>query len=165
MAAYPGLRREFLTHKDFVCVRRDSGTYSRRSRPTQGLGQFSGPRYRRSTRTVRDGFGQASSINQTQRSVAASERATCNFGHATKESPMNSTQRNVLAFSRVLVAMIFLLNGLGIISQAVAAKELVEHGAPASLVPFLILAARTLEIVAGLGLIFGIYPRLAALGF
>ena len=50
---------------------------------------------------------------------------------------MKSTQRYVLASSRVLVAMIFLLNGVGIISQAVAAKELIEHGAPASLVPFL----------------------------
>ena len=79
-----------------------------------------------------------------------------------KEPPMNSTQRYVLVVSRVLVAMIFLLNGLGIISQALAAKELIEHGAPASLVPFLMLGARTLEIVAGVGLIFGIYPRLAA---
>jgi putative oxidoreductase len=102
MAAYPGLRREFLTRKDLH---------------------------------------------------SATKR---------KERSMNSTQRYVLAVSRVLVAMIFLLNGLGIISQALAAKELLEHGAPASLVPFLMLGARTLEIVAGVGLIFGIYPRLAA---
>jgi hypothetical protein len=27
MAVYPGLRREFLTRKDSVCLRRDSGTY------------------------------------------------------------------------------------------------------------------------------------------
>jgi putative oxidoreductase len=67
-----------------------------------------------------------------------------------------------LAISRVLVAMIFLLNGLAIISQALAAKELTEHGAPASLAPFLMLSARDLEVVAGLGLAFGIYPRLAA---
>jgi putative oxidoreductase len=75
---------------------------------------------------------------------------------------MNSFQRNVLALSRVLIATVFLLNGLGIISQALAAKELIEHGAPAGLVPFLMLGARTLEIVAGLSLAFGIYPRLAA---
>ena len=36
---------------------------------------------------------------------------------------MNSTQRDVLAFSRVPVATIFVLNGIGIISRAVAAKE------------------------------------------
>jgi putative oxidoreductase len=41
-------------------------------------------------------------------------------------------------------------------------KELIEHGAPASLVPFLMLSARTIEIVAGLSLALGIYPRLAA---
>jgi putative oxidoreductase len=76
---------------------------------------------------------------------------------------MNSLQRYVLVLSRVLVAIIFLLNGLGIISQAAAAKALVDHGAPASLVPFLMLGARTLEVVAGFCLAFGIYPRLAAL--
>jgi putative oxidoreductase len=75
---------------------------------------------------------------------------------------MKSSQRYVLAFSRVLVATIFLLNGLGIVSQAAAARELTEHGAPASLVPLLMLGARSLQAVAGLGLAFGIYPRLAA---
>ncbi len=75
---------------------------------------------------------------------------------------MNSFQRYVLVLSRVLIAVIFLLNGFGIISQALAAKALIEHAAPASLVPFLILGARTLEVVAGLGLAFGIYPRLAS---
>jgi hypothetical protein len=44
-------------------------------------------------------------------------------GCATQESAMNSTQRDVLAFSRVPVATIFVLNGIGIISRAVAAKE------------------------------------------
>jgi len=75
---------------------------------------------------------------------------------------MNSLQRYVLALSRVLVAIIFLLNGFGIISQAAAAKELVNRGAPAGVVPFLMLCARSLEVVAGFGLAFGIYPRLAA---
>jgi putative oxidoreductase len=75
---------------------------------------------------------------------------------------MNSFQRYALTLSRVLIAIVFLLNGLGIISQAIAAKELIEHGAPAGLVPLLMLCARTLEVVAGLSLAFGIYPRLAA---
>jgi putative oxidoreductase len=75
---------------------------------------------------------------------------------------MDSLQRYVLAVSRVLVAIIFLLNGLGIISQAKAAKELIEQGAPGSLVPFFMLSARTIEVMAGLRLAFGIYPRLAA---
>jgi putative oxidoreductase len=76
---------------------------------------------------------------------------------------MNSLQRSVLVLSRVLVAIIFLLNGLGIVSQAGAAKELLEHGASASLVLFLMMGARTLEVLAGFCLSFGIYPRLAAL--
>jgi putative oxidoreductase len=75
---------------------------------------------------------------------------------------MNSLQPYVLALSRVLTAMIFLLNGLGIISQAGAAKELVEHGAPTSLVPFLMISTRTLEVVGGFAFALGIYPRLAA---
>jgi uncharacterized membrane protein YphA (DoxX/SURF4 family) len=60
------------------------------------------------------------------------------------------------------MSIVFLLNGLGIINQAVAAKELLEHGAPASLVPFLMLSARTIQIVAGSSLALGIYPRVAA---
>ena len=60
------------------------------------------------------------------------------------------------------MAIVFLLNGLGIINQSVAAKELIEHGAPAGVVPLLMLVARTIEIVAGFSLALGIYPRLAA---
>jgi putative oxidoreductase len=75
---------------------------------------------------------------------------------------MSSLQRHVLVLSRALMSIVFLLNGLGIINQAVAAKELIEHGAPASLVPLLMLSARTMEIVAGFCLAFGIYPRVAA---
>ena len=58
---------------------------------------------------------------------------------------MNLLQRYVLALSQILIAIIFLLNGLGIINQAVAAKMLIEHDAPASLAPFLMLSARTIE--------------------
>ena len=75
---------------------------------------------------------------------------------------MTSRQRYVLTVSRALVAIIFLLNGLGIISQAQAAKELIGHGAPPSMVPVLMFCARGLEIVAGFGLALGIYPRLSA---
>jgi putative oxidoreductase len=98
----------------------------------------------------------------SQGSAASFEWAICNFCLALLESPMNSLQQYVLALSRILVAMIFLLNGLGIISQAGAAKELIDHGAPASLVAFLMIGARTLEAVAGFSLALGIYPRLAA---
>jgi putative oxidoreductase len=75
---------------------------------------------------------------------------------------VNSLQRYALAASRVLVALVFLANGFGIIPQAQAAKELAEAGAPAALVPFLMLVARTIEIVGGFGLMLGIYPRIAS---
>jgi uncharacterized membrane protein YphA (DoxX/SURF4 family) len=76
---------------------------------------------------------------------------------------MNSLQRYVLAVSRAVVSIIFLLNGLGIVSQALAVKDLLNYGTPARLVPFLMLSARTLEVVAGFCLAFGIYPQVAAL--
>ncbi len=75
---------------------------------------------------------------------------------------MNSIQRYVLIISRVLASIIFLLNGLGIIDQTFGAKELVEHGAPVTLAPFLMLGARAIEVVAGFSLAFGVYPRLAS---
>ena len=76
---------------------------------------------------------------------------------------MNSLQRCGLAAARMLVAVLFLANGFGIIPQTQPAKELAEHGAPAALVPLFMLAARTIEIVGGFGLILGIYPQIAAI--
>jgi putative oxidoreductase len=76
---------------------------------------------------------------------------------------MNSLQRNSFAVARVLVALVFLANGFGIIPQGFPAMELAEHGTPAALVPLLMLAARTIEIVGGFGLILGIYPRISAI--
>ena len=75
---------------------------------------------------------------------------------------MTLLQRNSLAAARVLVAIVFLACGFGIIPQGLAAKDLAEHGAPTALVPLLMLAARTIEIVGGIGLMLGIYPQIAA---
>jgi putative oxidoreductase len=47
--------------------------------------------------------------------------------------------------------------------QTVPAKELAEHGTSEALVPLLMMAGRTIEIVGGFGLILGIYPRIAAI--
>jgi uncharacterized membrane protein YphA (DoxX/SURF4 family) len=52
-------------------------------------------------------------------------------------------------------------NGLGIIDQTIPAKEI--RGAPAAIVPLAMLVGRLVEIVAGLGLAFGIFPRWCAL--
>jgi putative oxidoreductase len=76
---------------------------------------------------------------------------------------MNSLQRYALIAARILLALVFLANGFGIIPQAQPAKELVEHGAPAAMVPLFMLAARTIEIVGGFGLMLGIYRRIAAI--
>jgi len=65
--------------------------------------------------------------------------------------------------ARVLVAMVFLLNATGVIDQTIPAKEMVERGVPAAIVPTFMLAGRALELVAGAALILGILPRVAAL--
>jgi len=76
---------------------------------------------------------------------------------------MNSSERYAMIAARVLIATMFLLNGFNIIGQSLAAHELALYGAPASLIPVLILAARTLQLIAGGCLILGIYPRISAL--
>jgi putative oxidoreductase len=57
----------------------------------------------------------------------------------------------------------FLLNGLNLISQSLAIHEMVVHGVPANLAPLMVLGGQALQLVASIGLIFGIYPRIAAL--
>ena len=49
--------------------------------------------------------------------------------------------------------------------QTRAAHELAAHGAPAALVPTLIVAGRTLQLVAGIALVMGWQERIAALLF
>ena len=61
------------------------------------------------------------------------------------------------------MSMVFLLNGFGIINQAIPAKEMIERGVPPAIVPMAMLAARLLEVVAGFGLAIGIFPRWCAL--
>ena len=60
------------------------------------------------------------------------------------------------------MAVIFVLNGLGIVDQSMAARELGATGLPAGLVPLIMIGARTLEVVAGAALALGIYPQWAA---
>jgi len=69
----------------------------------------------------------------------------------------------VLIGARILIAVVFLLNGFGIINKAIPAKEMMERGVPPAVVPFAMFAGRFLEIAAGLGLMLGIFPRWSAL--
>ena len=48
-----------------------------------------------------------------------------------------------LIIARVCVAVIFLLNGAGIISQKLPARELAERHVPDRLIPLFMFAART----------------------
>jgi uncharacterized membrane protein YphA (DoxX/SURF4 family) len=72
-----------------------------------------------------------------------------------------SSAIRVVRFSRFHVNRVS-AEWFGIINRAVAAEELIEHGAPASVAPLLMVIARTIEIFAGFSLAFGVYPRLAA---
>jgi uncharacterized membrane protein YphA (DoxX/SURF4 family) len=55
---------------------------------------------------------------------------------------------SLLISARVLLAVVFLLNGFGVINQAIPAKEMMERGVPAAIVPFAMFAGRFLEIVS-----------------
>ncbi|HVI04842.1 MAG TPA: DoxX family protein, partial [Sphingomicrobium sp.] len=68
-----------------------------------------------------------------------------------------------LLTARILIAVVFLLNGCGIIDQYLPARELAERGIPASLVPIIMLSGRALELIAGFTLALGILPRLSAI--
>ena len=65
--------------------------------------------------------------------------------------------------SRFCLALIFLLNGFGVIDQTRATQELAAHGAPARLLPMLVVGGRIVQVIAGTALLFGVKERLAAL--
>jgi putative oxidoreductase len=67
-----------------------------------------------------------------------------------------------LIAARVLVSMVFFLNGLNIVGQSLAPHEMAAHGVPVSLISTLIMGARSLQLVAGTGLVLGIYPRVSS---
>ena len=76
---------------------------------------------------------------------------------------MERFSRYGILLARVMISMVFLLNALAVIDQNIPAREMIERGAPSALVPVMMLAGRCVELVAGVALILGIFPRLAAL--
>src|SRR5580700_452242 len=76
---------------------------------------------------------------------------------------MDRISHGGIVAARILVAVVFVLNGFGIVDQTIPAKELMERGAPVTLVPAIMLAGRVLELAAGFGLALGVFPRLMAL--
>jgi putative oxidoreductase len=81
----------------------------------------------------------------------------------TKRGTMTTVRKYSLVTARILAALIFLMNGMNIISQQLAAHEMAVHGVPSSLIPIAIWSARILQIAAGTALVLGIYPCIAAL--
>ena len=63
---------------------------------------------------------------------------------------MDRLTHYALVVARVLISVVFILNSVGIIDQTIPAKELVERGAPVSMVPWMMLAGRTLELLPDL---------------
>jgi putative oxidoreductase len=76
---------------------------------------------------------------------------------------MNRFSRVAQVTARLLMCAVFLLNGLGVIDQSVPAKELILSGAPPNSVPVMMAFARVVELLGGLAMLLGIYPRVAAL--
>ena len=76
---------------------------------------------------------------------------------------MERLSRYGILISRIMISMVFLLNALGVIDQTEAARELAARGAPSNLVPFLMVVGRSVELIGGLALAFGIFQRVAAL--
>src|ERR1700729_1754868 len=72
-------------------------------------------------------------------------------------------ERYSLVAARILISIIFLLNGLNIIGQTLAEHEMAAQGVPVSLVPVLIMGARALQLIVGTALVLGIYPRVSAI--
>jgi putative oxidoreductase len=76
---------------------------------------------------------------------------------------MTQTAKNAIIAARILIALVFLINGLGIVDQSEALRELIQRGCPETIAPVLLIFGRSIEVVAGFALASGVYPRLAAL--
>ena len=76
---------------------------------------------------------------------------------------MNRLLTASLITARVLLALVFLLNGLGVVDQSEALRELIGRGAATSIAPTLLWIARAVEVIAGTALALGVFPQLAAL--
>ena len=76
---------------------------------------------------------------------------------------MNRFKSFVIVSARILIAVLFLINGFGIIDQSFPVHEMIARGVPANLAPALNMIGRIVEIFAGVGLVFGLYTELCAL--
>jgi len=75
---------------------------------------------------------------------------------------MTSFSKYSIVAARVLMSLVFLVNGLAIVDQSMAVRELVEKGASPGIASVLVLFGRGLEVVGGLSLALGILPKYSA---
>jgi putative oxidoreductase len=68
-----------------------------------------------------------------------------------------------IRIARVLIAIVFLLNPVGIIDQLRPVQEMIARGIPVTVAPLAAWSGRIVEFVGGVALIFGLGQRLAAL--
>ena len=76
---------------------------------------------------------------------------------------MKSLSENAVRLARVLIAIVFVLNAIDVIDQTILATEMIARGVPAEIVPWFMVAGRVLGFIAGVALVFGAFPRAAAL--
>jgi hypothetical protein len=60
---------------------------------------------------------------------------------------MKSLSENAIRLARVLIAIVFVLNAIGVIDQTIPAKEMMERGVPAAIVPWLMFAGGCLSLL------------------
>jgi putative oxidoreductase len=77
---------------------------------------------------------------------------------------MTQSSKTAIIAARILVAIVFLVNGLGIVDQSEALRELIQRGCPEAIAPGLLIFGRSIEVIAGFAMALGIYPRIAAVG-
>jgi putative oxidoreductase len=75
---------------------------------------------------------------------------------------MTQTSKAAIIAARILVALVFLINGLGIIDQSEALRELIQRGCSEAIAPGLLIFGRSIEVIAGIAFALGKYPRIAA---
>jgi len=75
---------------------------------------------------------------------------------------MTQSSKTVMIAARILVALVFLVNGLGIIDQSEALRELIQRGCPEGIASGLLIFGRSIEVIAGFAIALGMYPRIAA---
>ena len=62
---------------------------------------------------------------------------------------MEQYNRYLVISARILLATVFLLNGFGVINQAIPAKEVLEREVPPAIVPLSMIGGREVEVIAG----------------